>query len=102
MPRLVRADLLLSLVLLVSGLLSGQGTGIASIPRQADWHNYPQTLCRSLDSLGFIAGAWAPADKDSPVYLCAYPPGSRPADVPALAELAGASAGPAGCHVPPA
>ena len=32
-----------------------------------------------------------PAARDSPVYLCAYPPGSRPEDVPALVESARAN-----------
>jgi hypothetical protein len=68
MPRLVRADLLLSLVLLASAPLSGQSRGTA-LPR--NWVDAPQAMCRSLDALGFIAGAWAPAEKDSPVYLCA-------------------------------
>ena len=80
MPRLVRADLLLSLVLLASAPLSGQSTGTAAIPRQANWFNYPQEMCKSLDALGFVAGGWAPAAQDSPVYMCAYPPGARPAD----------------------
>jgi hypothetical protein len=48
-------------------------------------------MCRSLDALGFVAGAWAPAAQDSPVYLCAYPPGSRPANVPALIASAQAN-----------
>lgn len=89
MPRSVRADLLLSLALLGSSRMSGQSAGTAAVAR--NWFDAPQTLCRSLDALGFIAGAWAPADKDSPVYLCAYPPGSRPADFQALAELARAN-----------
>ena len=89
MPRAVRADLLLSLALLASGRLSGQTPGTAGVPW--NWFEAPQTLCRTLDRLGFVAGAWAPATPDSPVYLCAYPPGSRPADVQALAELARAN-----------
>ncbi len=89
MARSVRADLLLSLALLATGRVSAQSPGAVSPPR--NWFDAPQTICRSLDALGFIATAWAPADKDSPVYMCAYPPGSRPADVPALAELAHAN-----------
>ena len=89
MRRPVRADLLLSLALLASGRLSGQSTATAVVPR--NWFDAPQTMCRSLDALGFIAGAWAPVAKDTPVYLCAYPPGSRPEDVAALAELARAN-----------
>ena len=90
MPRPVRAHLL-SLVLVASAPLSGQTTGTAAPLRQANWFYNPQQMCRSLDALGFIAGAWAPADKDSPVYMCAYPPGSRPEDVPALVEAARAN-----------
>jgi hypothetical protein len=89
MLRSVRADLLLSLALLASGRLSAQSPGAAAVP--GNWFDAPQALCRSLDALGYIAGAWAPADKDSPVYLCAYPPGSRSVDVSALAELARAN-----------
>jgi hypothetical protein len=86
MLRSVRPDLLLSLAVLASGRLSGQTPGTVGGLR--NWFEAPQTLCRSLDALGFVAGAWAPAAKESPVYMCAYPPGSRPADVEALAELA--------------
>ena len=89
MPRSVCADLLLSLTLLAPGRLAGQSTGRAVVPR--NWFDAPQTLCRSLDALGFVAGEWAPADKDSPVYLCGYPPGSRLTDVPALTALAHAN-----------
>jgi hypothetical protein len=91
MAGAVRADVLLSLVLLAAGRLPGQGSNPSAIPRQANWFYYPEILCRSLDALGYIAGAWAPADKDSPVYLCGYPPGSRPADVPALIASAQAN-----------
>ena len=52
----------------------------SGIPRQANWFNYPPEMCKSLDALGFVAGGWAPAAQDSPVYMCAYPPGARPAD----------------------
>jgi len=89
MPRSLRAGYLLSLLLVAFGRLSGQTTGTAGVPR--NWFEAPQTICRSLDALGFIAGGWAPAAQDSPVYMCAYPPGSRPADVEALAELARAN-----------
>lgn len=89
MPRSVRADLLLSLALLVSAPLSAQSPGAAAVPR--NWFDAPPAMCRSLDAFGFIAGAWAPAAKDSPVYLCGYPPGSRPEDVPALMESARAN-----------
>ena len=89
MPGLIRAGFLLSLALLASGRVSAQSPGTVSAPR--NWFDAPQTMCRSLDALGFIAGGWAPAAKDSPVYMCAYPPGSRPEDVSALAELARAN-----------
>lgn len=89
MAGLIRAGFLLSLALLASGRVSAQSPGTVSAPR--NWFDGPQTMCRSLDPLGFIAGGWAPAAKDSPVYMCAYPPGSRPEDVSALAKLARAN-----------
>jgi hypothetical protein len=70
MSRSLRADLLLSLALLASGRLSGQSRGKAGVPR--NWFEAPQTMCRSLDGLGFVAGAWAPAAEDTPVYRCTY------------------------------
>jgi hypothetical protein len=91
MPRSVRADLILGLALVASTPLSGQSIGAAANARPANWFDAPQTMCRSLDALGVVAGAWAPADRYSPVYICAYPPGSRPADVPAVVESARAN-----------
>jgi len=91
MPRLVRVGLLLSLslALLASGRLWGQSPGTPALSK--NWFETPQTLCRSPDAFVFVAGAWAPAAKDSPVYMCAYPPGSRLADVPALIASAQAN-----------
>ena len=86
MPGLIRVGFLLSLAFLAFGRVLAQSLGTVSAPRNS--FDAPQTMCRSLDALGFIAGGWAPAAKDSPVYMCTYPPGPRLEDVSALAELA--------------
>jgi hypothetical protein len=92
MPRLVRAGLLLSLVLLASSASWSQASlPVPAIPNRANWFNFPEILCRSLEPQGFVAGGWAPDAPDSPVYRCAYPPGSRSVDVAALIAMAQAN-----------
>ena len=92
MPRVSSAGLLSSLVLVVSGVsLSQDSLAARTVPDRAHWFNYPQILCRALDAQGFVAGAWAPVDTQSPVYRCSYPPSSRQADIPALIAQAEAN-----------